>query len=173
MEDEKWVRVIGFGPGYWVSSLGRVMSKKRYPEGKILSTSVSSVGYLQVGLFVDGKVKTTPVHRLVASHFIPNKYVKPHVNHKNGIKTDSRAGNLEWCTVSENRVHAYESGLQSAPCGERHGASKLSIEDVRFIRSVYKPRDKNLGATALAKRFGVSQSTVSEIISGKKWRNER
>lgn len=51
------------------------------------------------------------VHRLVALTFIPNPYLLPEVNHINGVKTDARAVNLEWCTKSENRRHAVFNGL--------------------------------------------------------------
>ena len=55
--------------------------------------------------FKDGKTKDFRVHRLVAQHFIKNDGGKRDVNHKNGIKTDNRACNLEWLTHSENERH--------------------------------------------------------------------
>lgn len=42
------------------------------------------------------------MHRLVALLFVPGFRYDMYVNHKNEIKTDNRADNLEWCTASYN-----------------------------------------------------------------------
>lgn len=91
---------------YHVSSMGDVKSIK---NGKIvyLKPFVNHKGYLMVGI----QSKKTFVHRLVCNCFIPNLENKPFVNHKNGIKTDNRVENLEWCTVEENNHHALLNGL--------------------------------------------------------------
>lgn len=51
--------------------------------------------------------------------------------------------------------------------GERHGMSKLSNDDARQIRDLY------LGGSVtqieLARKFGVSQPTISEICSRRHW----
>lgn len=99
---EKWVILSEPYCSYAVSDLGQI---KNIKTGRILQQFLRFDGYLQVSLWNNGKGKSFPVHRLVALNFLTTENDKYYVNHKNGIKTDNRAKNLEWCTPSENNYH--------------------------------------------------------------------
>lgn len=53
--------------------------------------------------------------------------------------------------------------------GEKVRTSKLTQEQIEQIRASYLPRSKHANQYELAKRFGVSQSEISQIISNKRW----
>ena len=105
MSNEIWKNAPGF-PGYQVSNAGRVCS-----NGRILRVD-NVKGYDRVRLYRDKHVVRMFVHRLVALAFIPNPDGLPQINHKNEIKTDNRAENLEWCTAKYN--NAYGTGRERA-----------------------------------------------------------
>ncbi len=168
LTNEIWRDIAGFNGDYQESNYGRTKSFKR-GNVKILKPSVSRNGYLYINLKSNGVHKRYLVHRLVAILFIPNPDNKPQVNHIDGNKQNNRVNNLEWVTSSENITHAYECGLQKY--GEQHHKSKLTIENVRFIRNVYVKGDKEFGARPLARRFGVSQPAILSIINGETYKN--
>lgn len=79
-----------------------------------LSTKVNyRSGYVEVTLCVCNDLKTKLLHRLLAIQYIDNPNNYPVVNHKNGIKTDNRLDNLEWCTRKQNTKHAFDNNISN------------------------------------------------------------
>ena len=88
---------------YEVSNQGRVRNAH---TGLVLRPRKVSHGYRKVTLCYKGQQKHCLVHALVATAFVEGWREGLEVNHKNGVKTDNRAENLEWVTASENKQHA-------------------------------------------------------------------
>lgn len=109
-EDEIWKDIKGFEGIYKVSNYGRIKSIIRYK--KMMKTALDRSGYLKICL-TDSKHKkhTIKIHRLVAENFIPNTENKEQVNHIDGNKENNRVDNLEWCSQSENMIHAFKNNL--------------------------------------------------------------
>lgn len=140
---EIWKDIKGYEDCYQISSFGRIKSKRRYVKHnygglKILkekflsSNNIDSGGYCIAVLCKNGGRKTFKIHRLVCLHFLKNNKNKPHVNHKDGNKSNNYISNLEWCTRSENVRHAIKTGLLKIKKGKEHhnygGNPKTSIK---------------------------------------------
>ncbi len=110
---EEWKKIIldGLETFYSVSNQGRIRNDK---SGRILKLQTSHE-YKKISLSIGhGIMKNRFVHRLVAEAFIPNPENKTVVNHKDGIRYHNDVDNLEWCSSSENAIHAHQYGLVGA-----------------------------------------------------------
>jgi hypothetical protein len=125
----------GIKTDYLVNAKGQVYSKI---SNKILKASKCNTGYLSIGIHYLGKCyKSVKIHRLVAETFIPNPENKPQINHIDGNKQNNRIDNLEWCTNSENQIHACKLGLKASVKGNKNpNCKKINQYDLdgNFIK---------------------------------------
>ena len=171
---ELWKPVEGW-PSYEVSNLGRVRSIDRMVpngggrhlqiEGRVLTPSPNTLGYLVVSLRQGKKVHATPrVHRLVAQAFVPNPDSKPYVNHIDCNPGNARADNLEWCTQAENLAYANSLGRMrwGNQKGRRSPNSSLSDDEVRHLRGRYASGGVSLAA--IGEQFGISKRSAGRVV---------
>lgn len=125
LPEEQWREVQGY-PAYQVSNQGRVRSLPRliaYRDGRDRPTKgqirtpilTHGCGYYHVILHPGRKMHY--IHRLVAAAFVDGFRDGLVVNHKDGVKTNNDASNLEWVTPQQNSIHARDVlGITYALC---------------------------------------------------------
>ena len=180
---EIWKPIKDYEGIYEISNLGRVKSLIRLKKGaknitylikeKILKQNFDKDGYCIINLYKNSKLKTFKIHRLVAECFIKNIDNKKQVNHINGIKHDNRLENLEWCTTSENVIHALRTGLKIPLKGENCKASKLTEKIVIEILTKKKESNgkKYWGAKEISLKYNIKMNCISEVSSRRNWKH--
>ena len=93
-----WVVISLNYRGHWIKQKRKLLINKFW--------------YIRISLCVNCKIKEFSIHALVMLTFIwirpiEKNWNKYQINHKNWIKHDNRLSNLEYCTASENNLHAF------------------------------------------------------------------
>jgi len=162
MNNKKYIELKNYEGIYKISSDGEIINSNNL----ILKPYKTKKGYHKISLSKDSVSKTLLIHRLIALNFIPNHENKPEVNHINGIKTDNRVENLEWCTASENHNHALNNNLINILKGENHHYSKYS--DALILEIINKYKTGNYSKSDLRKEYNISWHYISLIINKKR-----
>lgn len=152
---------------YQVSNYGNVKSLK-FGKELVLSQNINCNGYPYVILYKDKKANTVNIHRAVAKAFLYQSKTFDCVNHIDGIKSNNCVNNLEWCTNSQNHLHAIKNKLRVPKKGEESGRSKLSEQDIIKIREL---RAKGFTQVQLANKFNISRWNIRAIINNESWKH--
>ena len=134
---------LKFNPKYIISNKGFVISLVR--KFHLLNIRRDKNGYVHYYIrdLSAGKRKDFKAHRLVAEYFIDNPNDYPIVNHIDGNKANNNIENLEWCTYSQNNIHAYKNGLNTSK------KKQCTINGVNYE-----------SITEAANQLGVSRKTI-------------
>jgi hypothetical protein len=92
-----------------------------------------------------------------------------YVRHKCDTPACINPAHLIVGTPAENSHDAVSRGRMAK--GELVGGSRLTESDVRAIRAAYVPHSKEASQYALARRYGVEQTTIRRLLLRKTWRH--
>lgn len=159
---ENWKDIPEY-PGYKISNLGRIISYKRYPEGREIKGAPDKDGYNRLLLYSPlGIRKSFRRNRLVAKAFVYN----PHpdkwnvVNHKDEDVTNDRADNLEWCDVAYNNNYGTK----------KERTHTTNIEAGNFVKVTAYKDGEYLHFESMEqchKKLGMSTSDIMTLVSSK------
>lgn len=151
---EKWKSVAGYEGLYEVSNMGRVKSLKK---DLILKPHANSRGYINQGLYKDGKYEFIGVHRLVAKAFIENPNDYNEVNHIDENPSNNNANNLEWCNHDYN-IH-FGTALSRMRKSVISNFTPFICEETGVI---WKSQAE------CAKKMGIDRTNLGRHLNGKK-----
>lgn len=151
-------------PNYMLNRKGEVFSCYKYKTNIVCDTwrpvqpvLDKGVGYYLVTLVHERIRKNKHIHRLLATHFIPNPENKAHVNHKDGNKQNNALSNLEWNTPKENAQHAVRIGLTDQRIADQ-GVAVLQFDlEGNFVA-------EHVSIHEAGRTTGVAWQNISKVV---------
>ena len=149
-----------------VTKEGKIFNNKTKRE---IGKSIQREYYELIWRFNNKKLRSIKIHRLVYlihKGGIPDDYV---INHIDGNKHNNNIDNLEAITITQNKIHAYETGLidknKFRLTGTKHSKNLLTNKQVLEIRELY---NSNLYTISdINKIYSVSWHVIENIIKNK------
>lgn len=150
--------------GYYAEEDGFIYSSKSGSLIKLSHRVARKHPYLVVHLYINGRTKEVKVHSLVLYAFSGPRPDGYEARHLDGDCLNNKPSNLKWGTRQENVDDKKLHGTITK--GVLNGRCKLSKENVSEIISF-----KGVHSTSvLAKMYGVAQTTISAIHTGRSWK---
>lgn len=165
---ERWLPVVGWERYYEVSNHGRVRSLiangSFRSKPRILRGSITKKGYVSVSLTRDGKEYGRFVHVLVMEAFRGPKPLGHEVCHWDNNPANNRLSNLRYGTSLDNYEDRERHGTRIR--GEKGPGAKITEAQAREIIAALQRGESQ---AAIAARYGIGQTSVSNIKHGKTW----
>ena len=130
---------------------------------KMLPLSVGYGGYTYV--HVDGKFAVRR-HTLILEIYKGARPEGAVARHLNGDPQDDDPENLTWGTQQENCQDTVRHGRSTT--GEKNAQAKLTAAKVVEIKARFNSGESG---SAIAEDFGVSHSTICDIMAGRTWKH--
>ena len=165
--------------GYSVTEDGKVFTHRKrfglgkgkgggvkidYSYSKQLNLYFGCGGYLYASISINGKQRSIPLHRLLLDAFVGPCPIKMECRHLDGDPLNNTLQNLCYGTVQQNANDRAKHGHNRR--GENHPRSKLKNLQVIEIRDQYQD-GKTIAK--IARQFNCSESTIRDIVKGRKW----
>lgn len=188
--EEIWKDINGFEGYYQISNFGRVRSLDRIINGqrfngKIMSSFVTKIGYIQTTLHKNHKCYKKYIHRLIMEIFNPvDNMENLDIDHIDRDKTNNRLDNLRWVTHKEN-MHAWNPPGELSKCidcgktisrgsircfdcesNRRRNESGYKEKENTIIENkdkIYEMAVSGMNVTEISKYFGMSWQTFGRI----------
>jgi len=170
-DSEDWRKLPAPFDLFDASDAGRI---RRSDTGRVMAHAIGPDGYCRIPLRLStGGSRTVYVHRMVASVWCDGDQSLT-VNHRNLVKHDNRAANLEWVTFAENHRHKYRERPELARAVSERVSKAIVGTDLAGIETRYASGAEAAIAMGARNRAGNICHAIQtgRVAYGCRWRFE-